>query len=242
MEIAWQRLPIKGRGGGPPLMDDPELRNLGYAPPWGGLRCDHHGGGRLEWTPFVVEDERCDGQIRQKLVFRLPSIRSCCIADDFNRAAWWHDLELALKLWGESDEGNFDAELNLDRRNLLAGLRAVIPRPTPAGLRDFADFRSERDTEDKARDRANQAYWQERLRLLADQDGPRPGQHHHSVPSGYFAVLGLKSSATLSQLKARHRELVKRHHPDRGGEAARFREVQDAYERAVADFERRADG
>ena len=79
MAIAWQQVTIRGRGGGPPLLSDPELRNLGYAPPWAELRCEHHGNGRVDWTPFIVEDERRDGQIRQNLVFRLPSIRSCCV-------------------------------------------------------------------------------------------------------------------------------------------------------------------
>ena len=118
----------------------------------------------------------------------------------------------------------------------------MIPRPTPAGIRDFAEFRFEHETQDQARDRANRAYWQERFRLFADRDGPRTGRYQQPGTNGCFAVLGLKPEATLFQVKARHRDLVKQHHPDRGGEAARFREIQDAYERAVADLERRAKG
>ena len=33
-----------------------------------------------------------------------------------------------------------------------------------------------------------------------------------------LAVFGLEERASLSQIKGRHRELVKRHHPDAGGD------------------------
>ena len=45
------------------------------------------------------------------------------------------------------------------------------------------------------------------------------------------AVFGLSGRVTLSEIKSRHRQLVKRHHPDRGGEEApeRIREINAAY-------------
>lgn len=45
------------------------------------------------------------------------------------------------------------------------------------------------------------------------------------------AVLGLDRRATLMQIKARHRELVKRYHPDAGGQddPERIRKVNAAY-------------
>ena len=52
-------------------------------------------------------------------------------------------------------------------------------------------------------------------------------------------TLGLDESATAAQIRKRHRELVKRHHPDAHTHlgpiaaedaAARFREIQEAYE------------
>lgn len=241
MDIAWQQWPVKGRGGGPPLLDDPGLRAGGYAAPWAGLRCEHHGGGRVEWIPFVVEDERRDGQLRQKLIFPLPGLRSCCVADDFNRAAWWHDLEWALRTWAELDDA-----FARDRADLLAGLRDLIPRPTPAGVRDFAAFRGCREAEDQARDEANRAYWEGQVRRHQADDGGRSrsqsrGDRAAAVPD-CLAVLGLRAGATLGQIKARHRILVKQHHPDRGGEVSRFRAIQDAYERAVDDLGRRVDG
>jgi len=233
MFIAWQRLPVKGRGCGPFLAGDP-----GYAQPWRGLRCEHHGGGRAEWTPFVVHLERHAGQLRQKLIYTLPPIRSCCIEDDFHRAAWWHDVDWAVKLWGELGDGLILDELSRDRAAILAEIREVVRKPSPAGIRDFAAFRAERQAEDKGRDEANRAYWAGRVHQNQEQARVDRKQR----PAGYFAVLGLRPDATLDQIKARHRERVKQHHPDRGGDPAKFREIQDAYERAVADLERRADG
>lgn len=44
-------------------------------------------------------------------------------------------------------------------------------------------------------------------------------------------VFGLGERATLKQIKTRHRELVKAHHPDRIGEnsASRIREINASY-------------
>ncbi len=232
--IVWQEQAVKGRGGGPFLVGDPPSGPFSYAPPWRGLRCEHHGGGRAEWTPLVVESERRDGQLRQNLVYRLPTIRSCCIDDDFHRAAWWHDVEWAVKLWGELGE---DAPGDdRDRATILADLREVIRKPTPAGIRDFAAFRSQREAEDEARDEANRLYWERQVR----QNQKQVGDDHERRPPDCFAALSLKADATLDQVKARHRELVKKHHPDRGGDSASFRRIQDAYERALADLERRS--
>jgi len=46
-----------------------------------------------------------------------------------------------------------------------------------------------------------------------------------------LAVIGLSERATLSEIKARHRELVKRYHPDTldGGDHLAIREVNAAY-------------
>ncbi len=46
-----------------------------------------------------------------------------------------------------------------------------------------------------------------------------------------LACLGLGDRATLGEIKSRHRELVKRYHPDSGGgnEAERIRVINAAY-------------
>ena len=48
-----------------------------------------------------------------------------------------------------------------------------------------------------------------------------------------FSILGLDPSASLSELKARYKELVKTHHPDRNGgdklAEERLKDINDAY-------------
>ncbi|MBF0179558.1 MAG: DnaJ domain-containing protein [Magnetococcales bacterium] len=45
-----------------------------------------------------------------------------------------------------------------------------------------------------------------------------------------LTVLGLAGDATAAGIRHRYRELAKIHHPDRGGEAASFRAITEAYE------------
>ncbi len=47
---------------------------------------------------------------------------------------------------------------------------------------------------------------------------------------GMFSVLGLCPDATLRDVRRAYRRLALVHHPDRGGDAARFREITDAFE------------
>ena len=45
-----------------------------------------------------------------------------------------------------------------------------------------------------------------------------------------FSVLGLGSDATLRDVRRAYRRLALVHHPDRGGDAAKFLEITDAFE------------
>ena len=49
-----------------------------------------------------------------------------------------------------------------------------------------------------------------------------------------LAVLELSWGAPLTAVKAAHRRLVKRHHPDMGGDAESFRRINDAYQLLIA--------
>jgi hypothetical protein len=46
-----------------------------------------------------------------------------------------------------------------------------------------------------------------------------------------IAVLGLQRDATPDQIRRAYRLLVKKHHPDTGGDRRRFEEIQEAYEK-----------
>ena len=45
-----------------------------------------------------------------------------------------------------------------------------------------------------------------------------------------FQVLGLSPGMTMADAKARYRELVKKHHPDVGGDPEQFKRIQAAWE------------
>jgi hypothetical protein len=49
-----------------------------------------------------------------------------------------------------------------------------------------------------------------------------------------LTILGLGPGASLREVKAAHRRLVKRHHPDMGGDAETFRHIDAAYRRLIA--------
>jgi curved DNA-binding protein CbpA len=53
-----------------------------------------------------------------------------------------------------------------------------------------------------------------------------------------YEVLGLTPPATAADIKAAHRQAVKAHHPDAGGDARKFEQVQRAYF-TLSDPERR---
>jgi DnaJ-class molecular chaperone len=44
-----------------------------------------------------------------------------------------------------------------------------------------------------------------------------------------YEVLGLTAEASVADIKAAHRQAVKTHHPDVGGDARKFEQVQRAY-------------
>jgi DnaJ-class molecular chaperone len=46
----------------------------------------------------------------------------------------------------------------------------------------------------------------------------------------YFKVLKVDRSATLNEVKEAYRKLAMEHHPDKGGDADRFKEIAEAYE------------
>jgi len=45
----------------------------------------------------------------------------------------------------------------------------------------------------------------------------------------YYNILGVDASASEDQIRQAYKRLAMQHHPDRGGDAARFQEVQEAY-------------
>ena len=56
----------------------------------------------------------------------------------------------------------------------------------------------------------------------------------------YYSVLGVSKTASDSEIKKAYRKLASQHHPDRGGDANKFKEIQEAYD-ALSDTNKRAE-
>ncbi len=54
-----------------------------------------------------------------------------------------------------------------------------------------------------------------------------------------YAVLGVTKNATPDEIKKAYRKLASQHHPDKGGDTAKFQQVQEAYA-VLSDAEKRA--
>lgn len=50
----------------------------------------------------------------------------------------------------------------------------------------------------------------------------------------YYATLGVLKSATADEIKRAYRRLASQHHPDKGGDTARFQKIEEAY-RVLSD-------
>lgn len=55
----------------------------------------------------------------------------------------------------------------------------------------------------------------------------------------YYSTLGVSRTASADDIKKAYRGLAMKHHPDRGGDAAKFKEIEEAY-RVLSDPEKKA--
>lgn len=110
-----------------------------------------------------------------------------------------------------------------------------------AGIEDFVDMFS-RGQGDVPHDpiAAARARAAEFLRRAQAQHGhvPPPPRPRPRKPPGPDprVVLGFAAGqkVTAAEVKARHRELARKHHPDRGGSVARMQEVNAAVDQLLA--------
>lgn len=58
--------------------------------------------------------------------------------------------------------------------------------------------------------------------------------------SDFYSTLGVNRGATADEIKQAYRKLAMKHHPDRGGDPNKFKEIQNAYD-TLSDPQRRAE-
>jgi hypothetical protein len=109
-----------------------------------------------------------------------------------------------------------------------------------AGIEDFVDMFSQpagsppRSPIDAARARTQDFF----RRAQAQTQGRPPPPPRPRKPTGPdpHMVLGFAvgQKLTIAEVKARHRELARKHHPDRGGSLAKMQEVNAAVDQILA--------
>ena len=53
----------------------------------------------------------------------------------------------------------------------------------------------------------------------------------------YYNTLGINKNASDDEIKTAYRKMAMKHHPDRGGDEKKFKEVEEAY-RTLSDPEK----
>jgi hypothetical protein len=108
-----------------------------------------------------------------------------------------------------------------------------------AGIEDFVDMFSRMPTDpphsplDAARARARDFLRRSQAKGRPPPPPPRPRKPAGPEP---HMVLGfaIGQKLTVAEVKARHRELARRHHPDRGGSVAKMQEINAAVDQLLA--------
>ena len=153
------------------------------------------------------------------------------------------------------NRSSFPSQLTLEQRldrlvpglgtDLLAALGSKASKQTAAVLAAFALFgvrASEWLDEDPRR--VVEQLRQRQERSSSNRQGRRTRSDQRRTDRVDFGhprdprlaaldVLGLDANASLTEIKQAHRKLVKKHHPDLGGSAEAFRNVNEAYQSLV---------
>ena len=68
--------------------------------------------------------------------------------------------------------------------------------------------------------------------------GPRGRPRGPVDNTGYYKELGVEKSASSAEIKKAYRKLAVKHHPDKGGDPEKFKNITEAFE-CLSDEEKR---
>jgi len=203
---------------------------------------------RLSADPQAVVEEllaaiaRLEVQVRQEAQTRRERAQ--------RQQAWWRQQDGRRpggRSWGGADWGGSEAQGG------GAGAAAGDPRPGDTGeggSKDHARAGAQDGGAGTSRDAGSSRAWSAGSGGSRDSSGTgaAPGagagegrssqQGRQAAPDRQrveaLDILELSWGAPVAAVKAAHRRLVKRHHPDMGGDAESFRRINDAYQLLMA--------
>lgn len=71
----------------------------------------------------------------------------------------------------------------------------------------------------------------------ADAPPPRqPAQDYHKLVVDHLRTLGLREPSSLEEIQQAYRELARKHHPDKGGDAAKMKSINAANDWLRANY------
>jgi len=192
-----------------------------------------HGMPTVRVTPQVLEAYRESGKPKHRVVWTGSSFRLCCVELPQQRIGWWRNVMASVEYKCGS------AVTTPAWAAVLAKIAQTIPRPTADedSVYDegWMDHTFERQRAAETWDAYARRVWHEAVQNC------RTGKPKvkwtwvnigGSPPSSMLdpcTVLGLPADFTSTQLKDAYRRAAREHHPDRGGDAAQFRKITDAY-------------
>ncbi|ATP13007.1 molecular chaperone DnaJ [Bartonella henselae] len=133
---------------------------------------------------------------------------------------------------------NFNYFSGLSDKDIAKFQKDALTGHRPTWTTDFSNGTSKKTAANYAQIRSGTAAYQNRMRdpftlFTGRHSTPRFSRKLKPLEAKAFDTLGLQANASAEDIKARYKELVKKHHPDSNGgnrsSEERFRDVLNAY-------------
>ncbi len=143
------------------------------------------------------------------------------LEDELDRLASGLGSDLRRALRGSLSKGKLAVRAAFARYGARAPewLSADPRRVVADLLADLAELEARRRREEQQHERQQRQH----------QTRQRPTDSGNDLRRQALDLLGLTADASLREVKSAHRRLVKRHHPDLGGDVENFRRIDAAY-------------